>query len=58
VWVELYFQADRERLPTLGFKPTNDLDVELRLTIPKLMKYRSRIEEKKSAIMPKIKWRN
>jgi UDP-sulfoquinovose synthase len=55
---EHYYHPDRERLPALGFKPTNDLDAELRLTIPKLMKYRSRIEEKKSAIMPKIKWRN
>jgi UDP-sulfoquinovose synthase len=54
---EHYYHPDREKLPALGFKPTNDLDAELRLTIPKLMKYRSRIEEKKEAIMPKIKWR-
>jgi len=54
---EHYYNPDRERLPALGFKPTNDLDDELRLTIPKLMKYKGRIEEKKSAIMPKIKWK-
>ncbi|MCX6648467.1 MAG: UDP-sulfoquinovose synthase [Candidatus Bathyarchaeota archaeon] len=54
---EHYYHPDREKLPALGFKPTNDLDTELRLTIPKLMKYRGRIEEKKSTIMPKIKWR-
>ena len=54
---EHYYHPDREKLPSLGFKPTNDLDTELRLTIPKLMKYRSRIEEKKEAIMPKINWR-
>jgi UDP-sulfoquinovose synthase len=55
---EHYYHPDRKKLPALGFKPTNDLDKELRLTIPKLMKYRDRIEEKKAAIMPKIKWRN
>jgi nucleoside-diphosphate-sugar epimerase len=54
---EHYYNPDRERLPGLGFKPTNDLDAELRLTIPKLMRYRNRILEKKEAIMPKIKWR-
>jgi nucleoside-diphosphate-sugar epimerase len=54
---EHYYHPDRDRLPALGFKPTNDLDAELRLTIPKLMKYRGRILEKKGAIMPKIKWR-
>jgi UDP-sulfoquinovose synthase len=55
---EHYYNPDRKKLPELGFKPTNDLDAELRLTIPKLMKYRGRIEEKKSGIMPRIKWRN
>ena len=54
---EHYYHPDRDRLPALGFKPMNDLDNELRLTIPKLMKYRGRIEERKEAIMPKIKWR-
>ena len=54
---EHYYHPDRDKLPALGFKPTNDLDTELRLTIPKLMKYRGKIEEKKEAIMPKIKWR-
>lgn len=55
---EHYYNPDRERLPALGFRPTNDLDAELRLTIPKLIQYRGRILEKKGAIMPKIKWRN
>ena len=41
----------------LGFKPTNDVDDELRLTILKLMKYGKRIEAVKESILPKIKWR-
>ncbi len=54
---EHYYNPDRERLPGLGFKPTNNIDAELRLTIPKLMRYKNRILEKKDAIMPKIKWK-
>ncbi len=53
---EHYYNPDRERLPELGFRPTNSLDDELRMTIPKLMEYRDRIEVKRDAIMPKIKW--
>jgi UDP-sulfoquinovose synthase len=54
---EHYYNPDRKKLPALGFKPAHDLDAELRLTIPVLMRYRDRIEAKKAAIMPKIKWR-
>jgi len=54
---EHYYNPDREKLLMLGFKPLFNLDTELRLTIPKLIQYRDRIEEKKSCIMPKIKWR-
>jgi len=53
-----YYNPDRERLPALGFRPTNDIDDELRLTIPRLMKYRKRIEAVKESILPKIKWRS
>ena len=54
---EHYYNPDRERLPELGFKPTNTLDDELRITIPKLMKYKERIGAKREHIMPTIKWR-
>jgi nucleoside-diphosphate-sugar epimerase len=52
-----YFNPDHERLPKLGFKPTNTLDDELRLTIPKLLEYRERIEAKRDRIMPTILWK-
>jgi nucleoside-diphosphate-sugar epimerase len=51
-----YYNPDRKRLPDLGFKPTNTLEDELRVTIPKLMEYRDRIEAKRQCIMPKVKW--
>lgn len=54
---EHYYNPDCNHLRDLGFKPTHTLDDELRITIPKLMEYRKRIEEKSDHIMPTIKWR-
>ncbi|MGD0803112.1 MAG: UDP-sulfoquinovose synthase [Candidatus Bathyarchaeia archaeon] len=54
---EHYYHPDHDKLQALGFKPINDLESELRLTMPQLIKYRGRIEERKAAIMPKIKWK-
>ena len=52
-----YYNPDRKKLPELGFKPTYKLEDELRMTIPKLMKFKNRIEEKREYIMPTIKWK-
>lgn len=54
---EHYYNPDCNHLRELGFKPTYTLDDELRITIPKLMEHRKRIEEKSDHIMPTIKWR-
>ena len=53
---ENYYNPDMKHLPDLGFKPENSLDEELRITIPKLIQYKDRIEAKRSRIMPTIKW--
>jgi len=53
---ENYYNPDMKHLPDLGFKPENSLDNELRITIPKLLQYKDRIEAKRSKIMPTIKW--
>jgi nucleoside-diphosphate-sugar epimerase len=53
---EHYYKPDMKRLPKLGFKPTNSLEEELKITIPKILEYKDRIESKRSCIMPKIKW--
>jgi UDP-sulfoquinovose synthase len=53
---EHYYNPDRENLPNLGFKPTNTLDDELRITIPKVMQYKERIEVKRDRILPTIYW--
>ena len=51
-----FYQPDMKHLPSLGFKPTYSLENELRITIPKLLEYKSRIVEKQSYITPKIRW--
>lgn len=53
---EHYYNPDRDKLPDLGFKPTNTLDDELRITIPILIQYKERIETKRQHIMPTIRW--
>ena len=54
---EHYYNPDHDQLRELGFKPTNTLDDELRITIPKLMEYKDRIEAKRDRIMPTVNWR-
>ncbi|MFW6109718.1 MAG: NAD-dependent epimerase/dehydratase family protein [archaeon] len=53
---EHYYEPDMEHLPDMGFKPTNTLEEELHITIPKLMEYKDRIEAMRHTIDPKIKW--
>jgi len=52
-----YYNPDHEKLKKLGFKPTHSLDDELRITIPTILKYKSRIEARRHKIMPTIDWR-
>jgi UDP-sulfoquinovose synthase len=53
---EHYYNPDIQHLPSIGFKPTYTLEEELRITIPKLIEYKDRIDAKRSSIDPKIKW--
>ena len=53
---EHYYKPDMNHLPSLGFKPTYSLEDELRITLPKLLEYKDRIEAKRQYIMPKVKW--
>jgi len=53
-----YYNPDHAKLAALGFKHKNDLDDELRLTLPELLKHKERINAKKDVIDPKIRWRN
>jgi len=51
-----HYKPEMKHLPDLGFKPTYLLDDELRITLPKLMEYKDRIEAKRECINPTIYW--
>ena len=51
-----HYKPEMKHLPDLGFKPTHSLDDELRITLPKLVEYKDRIEAKRECIKPTIYW--
>jgi len=53
---EHYYNPDHQHLLDLGYKPTHDIEQELRIMLKDLLKYRSRIEEKRGALVPDIRW--
>lgn len=53
---EHYYNPDHRHLLDLGYKPTHDVEQELRIMLKDLTKYRSRIEQKKEALIPDIRW--
>jgi len=54
---EHFYKADHDKLKELGFKPTREIEKEIGFMLDDLMKYKERIEEKKSAIVKEIKWK-
>jgi UDP-sulfoquinovose synthase len=40
----------------LGYKPTHDLEQEIMIMLKDLIKYRDRIEARKEALIPDIRW--
>ena len=53
---EHYYNPDHRHLLDLGYQPTHDVEEELRIMLKDLLKYRSRIEEKKEVLIPDIRW--
>jgi UDP-sulfoquinovose synthase len=53
---EHYFNPDHQNLFDLGYKPTHTLEEELRIMLNDLVKYRSRIQARKEALIPDIRW--
>ena len=49
---EHYYNPDHRHLLDLGYKPTHDVEQELRIILKDLSKYRSRIEDKKGSLNP------
>ncbi len=49
---EHYYNPDHQHLLDLGYKPTHDVEQELRIMLQDLIKYRQRIAEKKAVLIP------
>jgi len=53
---EHYYHPDHEHLVRLGYKPTRDMEREIRIVLQDLMKYQDRIVARKQALLPDIRW--
>ena len=53
---EHYYKPDHQNLRDLGYKPTHDVEAEMKIMLTDLMKYRERIEGKREVLIPKIRW--
>lgn len=51
-----YYNPDRRNLLELGYQPTRDMDTELRRIFRDLIPHRDRIEERRDANFPDIRW--
>ncbi len=51
-----YYNPDHRHLLDLGYKPTHDVEQEIRSILKDLIKYKHRIEEKKEVLIPDIRW--
>jgi UDP-sulfoquinovose synthase len=53
---EHYYKPDHRRLLDLGYRPTHDMEGELRIMLADLLKYRQRIEAARGVLVPDICW--
>lgn len=53
---EHYYNPDHQHLFNLGYKPTHNIEQEIKIVLNDLMKYRDRIEARKEALIPDIRW--
>lgn len=53
---EHYYKPDHQNLLDLGYQPTHDVEAEMKIMLTDLIKCRDRIESKKAALIPEIRW--
>ncbi len=51
-----YYEPDHQHLLDLGYKPTHDVEAELRVMLTDLLRYQKRIEVRAEALVPDIRW--
>jgi UDP-sulfoquinovose synthase len=53
---EHYYNPDHQHLLDLGYKPTHDIESEMKIMFKDLIKYKKVIESKQHALAPDIRW--
>jgi UDP-sulfoquinovose synthase len=53
---EHHYNPDHRKLLELGYRPTHDVEAELRIMFNDLIKYRERIVERKESLIPTVRW--
>ena len=53
---EHYYNPDHKHLLDLGYRPTHDVEAEIRIMIKDLIRYRARIEAKQHVLIPDVRW--
>ena len=51
-----YFNPDHQHLLDLGYKPTHDVEKEIEVMMQDLIKCKDRIEARREALIPDIRW--
>ena len=53
---EHYYNPDHKHLLDLGYKPTHDVEKEMKIILKDLLRYKDRIGARKEALIPDIRW--
>jgi UDP-sulfoquinovose synthase len=53
---EHYYNPDHQHLFDLGYEPTHDVEAELRIMLADLRTHTDRIEAKRDALIPDVRW--
>jgi UDP-sulfoquinovose synthase len=53
---EHHYRPDHEHLFRLGYRPTRDMEGEIKIVLGDLLQYRERIAARKRALVPDIRW--
>ena len=53
---EHYYKPDHRHLLDLGYQPTHEVEAEMEIMIKDLLPHRNRIEAKRQALIPDVRW--
>jgi UDP-sulfoquinovose synthase len=53
---EHYYKPDHQHLFDLGYQPTHNVEAEMQIMLQDLLRHRDRIEAKRDALIPDVRW--